>query len=173
MYNLQGDKIDRRVCIICVNLGIFLLQQGFSLSWVCWLVFLTACLKLHSTHTFMCQQVDLCHKWLYSFPPWDIVVVFLRPVGMTIWSYTVPPPGMLALSETPWFWLLVFFLFLFFTQACFCISPKNISMAVKFRINNFASKLVIICKNVMVFILIRLLKMYHSKYNFVIWNILN
>lgn len=29
MYNLQGDKIDRRVCITCVNIGLFLLQQSF------------------------------------------------------------------------------------------------------------------------------------------------
>lgn len=29
MYNLQGDKIDWRVCITCLGLGIFLLQQAF------------------------------------------------------------------------------------------------------------------------------------------------
>lgn len=39
MYNLQGDKIDRRVCIACLSLGISLLQQGFSLSWVLLMVF--------------------------------------------------------------------------------------------------------------------------------------
>lgn len=124
MYNLQGDKIDRRVCITCVNLGIFLLQQDFSLSWVCWLVFLTACLKLYSTHTFICQQVYLCHKWLYSFPPWDIVVVFLSTVGMTVWSCTCASSGMLALSGILWFWPFGVFL-AFSSKLASLISPWN------------------------------------------------
>lgn len=34
MYNLQGDKIDRRVCITCLSLGISSYSKAFSLSWV-------------------------------------------------------------------------------------------------------------------------------------------
>lgn len=51
MCNLQGDKIDRRVCICWHNCGTSLPNVAFSLPWVCWEVSLTAppCVPTHSS----------------------------------------------------------------------------------------------------------------------------
>lgn len=118
MCNLQGDKIDRRVCIARLSLGTSLLQQGFSLSLVLLMVFLTACLKLYSTHTFMHQQVSLCRKWLPvflrgMFSPCSGVT---KNCGNEAEAVSVLPLGMLALSGIPWFgFFWWFFCVCFFT----------------------------------------------------------
>lgn len=99
--------------------------------------FLTACLKLYYTHTFMCQQVYLYHKWVSSFSPWDIVVVFLRTMGITIWSYTFASSWDACTFRNSL--VLAFWWFLcVFIQACFFISPKTTSKVVKSKIKNFA-----------------------------------
>lgn len=126
MYNLQGDKIDRRVCIACLSLGISLLQQGFSLSWVLLMVFLTACLKLYSTHTFMCQQVSLCHKWLSGFSPgvFSPCSGVTKNCGKDAEALLVLPLGMLALSGIPgfgFFWC--FFVCVFLHPSLFVYFP--------------------------------------------------
>lgn len=132
MYNSQGDKIDRRVCTICLSRGIFLLQPSFFFaSGFCCLVVFFNCLsevKFYS-HLFV-SQVHHSH----SGSP-----VSLR--GLLWWCYweaSLNPPcaslGLLAFSETPWFGFLVFVYV--FTQAS--LFPLNsFQRAVIFWVQNF------------------------------------
>ena len=130
MYNLQGDKINRRVCITCLGLGISSYSQPFSLSWVLLIVFLTACLKLYPTHTCMCQQVNLYRDSWVSL--WAVLQ----------WCYSHAHCGSERLKVSLCFlwgclhfleFLGLGFLVWFFTQACCFISNETISEVVKFK----------------------------------------
>lgn len=138
MYNLQGDKIDRRVCITCLGLGIFLLQQAFFfvLDFAdCF--FLTACLKLYSTHTFT-LSVSLSLLWVtlrfFSVGYWSGVTKDCGNENLKLYSGFLW--GCLHFLELLGFGFLVVFM-CFFTQVCFFISNEIISKVVKYRIKNF------------------------------------
>lgn len=134
MYDLQGDKIDRRVCITWSSQGIFLLQQGFFfvLGFADWFFNCLFGVTFYS-HSYV-SAFSLCHRWLFSLPPWDIAVVSLRTIAVRSRSSVLPLPlGMLALSGISWFW---FFLFSFHKLASLFLF-ENISKEVKFRETDF------------------------------------
>lgn len=114
MYNLQGDKIDRRVCTL-ISWGLFL-WRGFFLAWVLQLV-LTACLKFRSTHTSMDWQARLSQvvpSFLHPLLDWLLRLGTTKPVCLGFFQGACTVLRFLSLGSL-----------CCFPQVCFFISLKN------------------------------------------------